>query len=74
MLCAVPQTSVLTFGRKEVRLMAEKAGKRAKAAPRRDGREQMIEKVRERERRAVEKAVEIAVKVYGSAFKELEKY
>jgi len=54
--------------------MAEKAGKRAKAAPRRDGREQMIEKVRERERRAVEKAVEIAVKVYGSAFKELEKY
>lgn len=54
--------------------MAEKTGKPPKAAPRRDGHNQMIEKVRDHERKVVERAVEIAVKVYGPAFKELEKY
>ena len=53
--------------------MAKRATRRV-AAPRNGGREQMIEKAREQERKAVEKAMEIAVKVYGPAFKELEKY
>ena len=53
--------------------MAKRATRRL-AAPRNGSREQMIEKVRKQERAAVEKAMEIAIKVYGPAFKELEKY
>lgn len=37
-------------------------------------REQVVEKVREREREAVEKAMDVALKAYGDAFRELEKY
>jgi len=44
------------------------------AAPGNGNHQQLVEEVREREREAVRKAVEIAVKVYGPAFKELEKY
>lgn len=58
---------------KEVQHMAKRSTRRT-AAPRNGSREQIIEKVRKQERTAVEKAMEIAIKVYGPAFKELEKY
>ena len=49
---------------------------RMNAAPCEDehDRDQVIEKVREQERQAVEKAMDVALKVYGDAFRELEKY
>ena len=37
-------------------------------------REEMVEKVRKQEREAVEKAMDVALKAYGPAFRELEKY
>jgi len=54
--------------------MAKKETQRLDVAPRRDGREQIIEKVREQERKAVEKAMDAIIEVYGPALKELEKY
>lgn len=52
----------------------QNANGRVKAAPRRVTHEQLVQKVRDHERKAVEKAIDIAIKIYGPAFKELEKY
>ena len=37
-------------------------------------RQQIIDKMRDLEREAVEKSMDVALKAYGDAFRELEKY
>lgn len=53
--------------------MASKNGNRRATAPQREARTELIERIRSEERKRIEKAMEIAIKVYGPAFRELEK-